>query len=96
VSADALLTEELAGVVAIAAAVVIAAILSGLLYVLPATGRGTIRAGLLLVLWYGLRGLVGAALSPERRRTLVVEYGVFVLAAGAAIAAGVVRGWGGA
>jgi hypothetical protein len=94
VSADALLTEELNGFVAIATAVVIAAILCGLLVILPAAGRGTIRAGLLLVLWYGLRGLAAGLLSRGRSRAMVVEYLVFVAGAAAAIAAGVWRGWG--
>lgn len=96
VSADALLTEELNGFLAVAAAVVIAAILSELLLILPAAGRGTIRAGLLLVLWYGLRGLAAGLLSRGRSRAMVVEYLLFVIVAAAAIAAGVWRGWGGA
>jgi hypothetical protein len=82
------------GFVAIATAVVIAAILCGLLVILPAAGRGTIRAGLLLVLWYGLRGLAAGLLSRGRSRAMVVEYLVFVAGAAAAIAAGVWRGWG--
>jgi hypothetical protein len=92
VSADALLTEEVAGRIAIAAAVLIAGILCGALYILPAAGRGTIRAGLLLVGWYGLRGLMVALLSQHRQRALILEYGAFVLAAAAAIATGVLRG----
>jgi hypothetical protein len=92
VSADALLTEELAGRVAVALGIVIAALLSGLIVVLPAAGRGTVRAGLLLLLWYGLRGLAAAALSRGRRTGLIAEYGMFVAAAVGAIAAGVLRG----
>jgi hypothetical protein len=94
VSADALLTEELNGFVAVATAVLIAAILCGLLVILPVAGRGAIRAGLLLVLWYGLRGLAAALLSRGRSRGMVVEYVVFVVGAAVAIAAGVWRDWG--
>ena len=66
VSVDALLTEELYGRVAVAGAVLIAAIMAGLVFVLPASGRDTVRAALLLVVWYGLRGLAGALLTRRR------------------------------
>ncbi len=92
VSADALLTEELHGRVAVAGAVVIAAILAGTVVILPAAGHGTVRASLVLVLWYGLRGLAAVLLGRVHRRALVVEYGVFVVAAALAIAVGAVRG----
>ena len=92
VSADALLTEELHGRVAITGALLIAAIMSGLVYALPAAGRDTVRAGLLLVIWYGLRGLVAALLSHIRRRGLVVEYALFVAVAAGVIAARILRG----
>jgi hypothetical protein len=94
VSADALLTEELNGFVAIAAAAVIAACLAALLVSLPVAGRGTVRAGLLLVLWYGLRGLAAALLRRDRTRGMLVEYGLFVVGAGAAIALGARLRWG--
>jgi hypothetical protein len=92
VSADALLTEELHGRVAVAGAVGIAAVLAAAVVVLPVAGRGNVRAGLLLLLWYGLRGLAAMLLSRSRRRGLVVEYGIFVLAAAVAIAVGAARG----
>lgn len=85
VSADALLTEELRGSVAVAGAALLAAIMAGLVFVLPLTGRDTVRAALLLVAWYGLRGLVAATLSRGSRGALIVEYGVFVVAAAALI-----------
>ncbi len=92
VTADALLTEELHGRVAVAGAVLIAAIMSGLVFVLPASGRDTVRAALLLVVWYGLRGL-GRRCSPRRdHRALVVEYGLFVAVAAAVVAARALRG----
>jgi hypothetical protein len=92
VSADALLTEELRGRVAVAGALVLAAIMAGLVFVLPGTGRDTIRAALLLVLWYGLRGLAAALLSRDWRRALIVEYGIFVVGASAVIAVRMMRG----
>lgn len=92
VSADALLTEELRGSVAVAGAVVLAAIMAGLVFVLPGTGRDTVRAALLLVVWYGLRGLVAATLSRGSRGALIVEYGVFVVAAAAVVAVRTIRG----
>jgi hypothetical protein len=92
VSADALLTEEIEGRVACAAAAAVAVVMAALVAVLPAAGRGTLRAGLLLLLWYGLRGLAAALLSPERRGGAIVEYGVFVVAAATALVVGVVRG----
>jgi hypothetical protein len=92
VSADALLTEELRGRVAIVGGVLIAAVMTGLVFALPTAGRDTIRAALLLVAWYGLRGLVAALLSRDSRRGLVTEYAVFVLGAGAVIAARILRG----
>lgn len=82
VSFDALLTETLAGLVAAFGGVILAAAFAGLADVLPAAGRGTVRAGLLLLLWYGLRGVVGTVRNPTHRRVgLLVEYGVFVTAA---------------
>ncbi len=92
VSADALLTEELRGAVAVAGAALLAAIMSALVVVLPGTGRDTIRAALLLVLWYGLRGLAAALLSRGSRRGLVAEYSVFVVVAAAFIVARATRG----
>jgi hypothetical protein len=92
VSADALLTEELRGRVAVAGAIVIAAMITGLVFVLPVAGRDTIRAALLLVVWYGVRGLVAALLGADRRRGLVAEYTVFVVGAGAVIAERILRG----
>ena len=92
ISADALLTEGLRGAVAVAAALAIATTMAGALLLLPVSGRGAARAGLLLVLWYGLRGIAAALLSRRRSRGLIVEYGAFVALTAAAIAAGVGRG----
>lgn len=92
VSADALLTEELRGSVAVAGAALLAAIMAGLVFVLPLTGRDTVRAALLLVAWYGLRGLVAATLSRGSRGALIVEYGLFVVVASVLIAVRTMRG----
>jgi hypothetical protein len=91
VSADALLTEELRGRVAVAGAIVVGGFLAATMAILPSAGRGTIRAGLLLLLWYGMRGLGAVVMGANRRGTLVAEYGAFVVAAAVAIAVGVAR-----
>jgi hypothetical protein len=39
-----------------------------------------LRAAVLLVLWYGARGVAGAVVAPARNRELMVEYAVFVAA----------------
>jgi hypothetical protein len=49
----------------------------------PAT-RGTqipAAGGILLLLWYGLRGVAASVCAPRVPRGAVAEYGVFVLAA---------------
>ncbi len=92
VSTDALLTEELHGRVAVASATLIAAVMSGLVFLLPASGRDTIRAALLLVIWYGLRGLVAAVLTRRGSLGLIIEYGLFVAVAAGVVAARVLRG----
>jgi hypothetical protein len=92
VTADALLTEELHGRVAIAGAVLIAALMSGLVFVLPGSGRDTVRAALLLVIWYGARGLLAALLTRRGDRALAVEYGLFVAVAAGVIVARALRG----
>jgi hypothetical protein len=91
VSVDALLTEALQGRVAVAGALAIAAIMAGLVFVLPAAHRDTVRAALILVIWYGLRGVVAELLRRGRRRSLLLEYGAFVVGAAAVIAVRVLR-----
>jgi hypothetical protein len=91
VSADALLTEELRGRFAVAGAVLVGGLLTATIAILPAAGRGTTRAGLLLLLWYGMRGLGAVVMGANRRGTLVAEYGAFAVAAAVAIAVGVAR-----
>jgi hypothetical protein len=65
--------------------------MSGLVFVLPAAHRDTVRAALVLVIWYGLRGIVAELLSRGRRRSLLLEYGSFVVGAAAVIAVRVLR-----
>lgn len=86
VSADALLTERLRGRTAVAGAVVIGGIFAAAMWVISTAKPAGVRAGLLLVLWYGLRGLVAALLVRDRRRGPVVESALFVTVAVVAIA----------
>ena len=90
VSVDALLTEALMGRVAVAGALLIAALMSGLVFVLPDAHRDTIRAALVLLVWYGLRGIVAELLS-RGRRSQILEYGAFVAGAAAVIAVRALR-----
>jgi len=66
----------------------VAAVLAALavsLCLIPATHGPQIPAagGILLVLWYGLRGLAATACAPKVSRGAMAEYGVFVMAAAA-------------
>ena len=93
VTFDALLTEQLRGWVAALAALFVATAFAALAWAMPVAGHGTLRAALLLVGWYGLRGIAGVLPSRSPRRlALAGEYAVFVLAAAGAIAYGAVRG----
>ena len=53
----------------------------------PAPGRAGIRAAVLLVLWYGLRGVGGALGAGDIRRSaiIVAEYAAFVVIAAGAL-----------
>ncbi|MBV8302517.1 MAG: hypothetical protein JOY68_11395 [Candidatus Dormibacteraeota bacterium] len=86
VSFDGLRTENLSIARAIPLAFVLGAVLAGATVVIPpSSAQIGARAAVLLVFWYGLRGMAGvfAAENTERRLTLL-EYGVFVaLAIGA-------------
>jgi len=88
VSIDGLRTERLGVTRTLIASAVIGLILGEVtLPVATATGNAGFRAAALLVLWYGLRGVLGAAVArPPRRRGTVVEYAVFVVAAAVALA----------
>jgi hypothetical protein len=67
------------------AVVAFAVALAVSLCLIPATQGGQVPAagGILLVLWYGLRGLAVAGGSARMSRGVVAEYGVFVVAAAA-------------
>ena len=83
VSYDALLSEEMRRRHAAAAACAIAAAVALLSLLVGATSSGQaagLRAGLLLVLWYGLRGAAAATMG-ARRLALAAEYAAFVVLA---------------
>ncbi|MFN2582921.1 MAG: hypothetical protein ABR498_09300 [Candidatus Dormibacteria bacterium] len=86
VSFDGLRTEDLTTRRAIPVAFALGALLAAVTILMtPSSAQIGARAGVLLVLWYGLRGMaaVFAKVNNDRRWTLI-EYGVFVaLAIGA-------------
>jgi hypothetical protein len=82
VSLDGLRTERLSIRLTILFALVIGAIVAGAAAVLGANDTHTgLRAAILLVLWYGARGVAGALGGQRRQRGLIAEYAVFVAAA---------------
>jgi hypothetical protein len=82
VSLDGLRTERLSIVLTILFALLIGAIIAGAAAVLGANDTHTgLRAAILLVLWYGARGVAGALGGQRRQRGLIAEYAVFVAAA---------------
>jgi len=84
VSLDGLRTERLSIRLTILFALLVGGIVvGGAAMVGAGNARTGLRAAILLVLWYGGRGVAGAVGGPQRRRGLIVEYAVFV---GAAIA----------
>ena len=87
VSFDTMRTELLGGIRALPIAGVIGALVGGASYLAgTSTTNAGIRAAVLLVLWYGLRGVGGALGAGDLRRSaiIVAEYAAFVvLAAGA-------------
>jgi len=86
VSYDALRTEGLAaGRVAVASLGLGAAMAAAAALITPTSAQLGVRAAMLLVLWYGLRGIAAALVGRSARRVLaVLEYGAFVaLAIGA-------------
>lgn len=92
VSFDALLTEALPATVAAEAAMGLAVCFSLLVVLLPRAPSLQVRAALLLVLWYGARGLAGVLLSHFRRHAgLIAEYALFVVVAVAGLMLAVSR-----
>ena len=85
VSFDGLRTERLPRARAAPAALAIGAVIGGVAALVgPSTGNAGARAAILLVLWYGLRGMGGVLAIDARRAATLLEYGAFVmLAAGA-------------
>jgi hypothetical protein len=82
VSLDGLRTERLSIGLTIFFALIIGAIVAGAAAVMGANDTHTgLRAAILLVLWYGARGVAGALGGQSRQRGLIAEYAVFVAAA---------------
>lgn len=87
VSIDGLRTERVAALRSLVAALVVAlGVAAGVAITGTSAVHAGIRAAALMVVWYGLRGVAGALADPRRHAGLVVEYGVFVVAAAAALA----------
>ncbi len=82
VSLDGLRTERLSIRMTILFALLVAAIVAGGAAVIGSADSHTgLRAAILLVLWYGARGVAGALGGQRRQRGLIAEYAVFVVAA---------------
>ena len=81
VSVDGLRTERLSIRLTILCALLVAAIVVGGAAVVGAdNAHAGLRAAILLVLWYGARGVAGAVGGPLGRRGLIAEYALFVIA----------------
>jgi hypothetical protein len=88
VSFDTMRTELLGGIRALPIAGVIGALVGGASYLAgTSTTNAGIRAAVLLVLWYGLRGVGGALGAGDLRRSaiIVAEYAAFVVIAAGAL-----------
>jgi heme/copper-type cytochrome/quinol oxidase subunit 4 len=86
VSLDSLRTERLTIPATILSALIVAGIVLGSAAIVGVNdAHAGLRAAVLLVLWYGARGVAGAVVGPERNRELMVEYAVFVVAAVAGV-----------
>ncbi len=82
VSLDGLRTERLSIRLTILFALLVAALVDAGAWAIGSNDTHTgLRAAILLVLWYGARGVAGALGVPRRQRGLVAEYAVFVIAA---------------
>lgn len=86
VSVDSLRTERLSIAHTIFFALVVATIVVGGAEVVGVNNaHAGLRAAILLVLWYGARGVAGAAGGQARPRELIAEYAVFVVASVAGV-----------
>jgi hypothetical protein len=85
VSFDALRTDGMAADRAVVAGLLVGAALAGAAALLaPGAGQLGVRAAILLLLWYGLRGVAGAFHGGASRSLVILEYAAFVaLALGA-------------
>jgi hypothetical protein len=84
VSLDGLRTERLTIPATILSALLVGGIvLGGAAIVGVNNAHAGLRAAILLVLWYGARGVAGSIVGPLRRREPIAEYALFVIAAAA-------------
>jgi hypothetical protein len=82
VSLDSLRTERLSIPLTLLCAFLVAGVVVGGAALIGASNAHTgLRAAILLVLWYGARGVAGAFGGPSGRRWVIAEYAVFVIAA---------------
>jgi hypothetical protein len=82
VSLDGLRTEHLGILWTILSALVVGALVTGAAYLVgPGSAHPGLRAAVLLVLWYGGRGVAGAVGTGSRSREVIAEYAVFFVAA---------------
>jgi len=83
VSFDALRTEHLSVLRAVLVSLILGALLAGATQIVgPASTQLGARAAVLLVFWYGLRGVAGILATGRRGRTVtMLEYGFFVVVA---------------
>ena len=86
VSFDGLRTERLSRARAILAALVIGGVIAGVAGLIgPSGANAGVRAAILLVLWYGLRGMAGGFAVDARRGAALAEYAAFVIFAAGAL-----------
>jgi hypothetical protein len=86
VSVDGLRTERLTIPATILSALLVGCVVLGGAAILGVNNAHVgFRAAILLVLWYGARGVAGAVVGPARNRELIMEYALFVAAAVAGV-----------
>jgi len=82
VSLDGLRTEHLPILWTIVSALVVGVLVAGAAALVGAdSGHAGLRAAILLVLWYGGRGVAGAIGARARSKEVIAEYAIFFAAA---------------
>jgi hypothetical protein len=82
VSLDGLRTEHLPILWTIASALVVGVLVAGAAVLVGAdSAHAGLRAAILLVLWYGGRGVAGAIGARSRSKEVIAEYAIFFVAA---------------